>query len=217
MFRDKNFLIEKGLYPNSRDDVFFIMGSLYDDFIIKEKYTIEDKSRIESIRQYLENNRGIIAYNDYDICAVQTIINRFNDLRRKENIKENELIEEKEIINEEHNDWEDKTGIYGIYIDDKLIYIGKTTVSFKDRFKTHKRNMDNNNDSMYIYKLLKDAKNNKHSIQMRPIIILENLQMIHKKHINSKELNCMELALITAYNPIGNIEGRLKPYTFRNN
>lgn len=32
--------------------------------------------------------------------------------------------------------------IYGIYIDDKLVYIGKTTRDIQKRFKEHKRLID---------------------------------------------------------------------------
>ena len=104
------------------------------------------------------------------------------------------------------------TGIYGIYIDDKLVYIGKTTTSFEQRFKEHNKNI---NDTMYIHKLMREAKKDGLSVYMKPIITLEDLKMEGKKVINNKELECMELALITAYKPIGNIEGRIKPYVFR--
>ena len=53
------------------------------------------------------------------------------------------------------------------------------------------------------------------SVYMKPIITLEDLKMEGKRTINNKELECMELALITAYKTIGNIEGRIKPYVFR--
>lgn len=41
---------------------------------------------------------------------------------------------EAEEISKDMPDWYNKTGIYGIYSDDILIYIGKTSVSFKKRF-----------------------------------------------------------------------------------
>jgi hypothetical protein len=41
---------------------------------------------------------------------------------------------EVEEISTDVPDWYNKTGIYGIYSDDILIYIGKTSVSFKKRF-----------------------------------------------------------------------------------
>ena len=73
----------------------------------------------------------------------------------------------------------------------------------------------NINDTMYIHKLMREAKKDGLSVYMKPIITLEDLKMEGKKVINNKELECMELALITAYKPIGNIEGRIKPYVFR--
>ena len=47
--------------------------------------------------------------------------------------------------------------------------------------------------------------------------MLTPLEMENKRVINGKELNCMELALITVLQPKLNVEGRLKPYVFRNN
>jgi len=57
---------------------------------------------------------------------------------------------------------------------------------------------------------MREAKKDGLSVYMKPIITLEDLKMEGKRVINNKEL-----ALITAYKPIGNIEGRIKPYVFR--
>lgn len=37
MFRDKNFLIRNGLYPNCREDVFYIIGCIYDEVVEMKK------------------------------------------------------------------------------------------------------------------------------------------------------------------------------------
>ena len=62
---------------------------------------------------------------------------------------------------------------------------------------------------------MRETKKDGLSVYMKPIITLEDLKMEGKKVINNKELECMGLALITAYKPIGNIEGRIKRYVFR--
>lgn len=106
----------------------------------------------------------------------------------------------------------EQQGIYGIYIDNELVYIGKTEVSFKTRFKQHKDNMDNG-DTTYIYKLLREAKLNNRNIQMKPLITLDQIKVDGK--LTSKDIQAMELGLITLYQPQGNVKGRLQNYQFK--
>ena len=112
-------------------------------------------------------------------------------------------------------DWHDKTGIYGIYLDNILIYIGKTTISFRQRFQQHINRYKT--DDSYLHSLMHKAKENGKNIEFKPLIIIEDLQIANGVKINERDLNSMELALITIYQPVGNVEGRLKPYKYRNN
>lgn len=105
-----------------------------------------------------------------------------------------------------------KCGIYGIYIDDKLIYIGKTNKSFKERFQQHKYNMNDTTNLTYLYRLLRSAKQLNKNICLKPIIIVENLKIKDNIKITERDVKMMELALITIYQPEANIEGRLIPY-----
>lgn len=49
-------------------------------------------------------------------------------------------------------------GVYGIYRNGQLIYIG-STVDFNKRWNEHKRNIKNHNNSLYVYKLLNEYLN----------------------------------------------------------
>ena len=86
-------------------------------------------------------------------------------------------------------------------------------IVLKKRYNTHKNQL---NDGAHIHNLIKKYKEAGIDITFKPIVILETLQMENKRSISPKELNCMEMALIHVLQPEGNIEGRLKPYVFRN-
>lgn len=231
MFRDKNFLIEQGLYAGCREDTFYIIGEIYDEVIENKKF---DEDRIEKIRKYLDEHREIINNATYPISLTSSIIKRFKEtfIIKKEK-QEKEVKEQKqEIIEKQYRnsynirellennyvrkiktDWEDKKGVYGIYIEDNLVYIGSTYNSFKNRFIEHKKNIKGES-AQYIHKQIKKALNNNEKVEFKPMVIIEDLEMLHKRTINEKELKCMELALITAIQPKYNIAGRIQPFNF---
>lgn len=232
MFRDKDFLIEQGLYAGCREDTFYIIGEIYDEVIENKKF---DKNKIEKIREYLDKHREVINNATYPISLTSSIITRFNETfitktrQEKDNQqkqKEEEIIEKqyknsyniKELL--ENNsirriktDWENKRGVYGIYIEDNLVYIGSTYNSFKNRFIIHKQAIKGES-TQYVHKQIKEALNNNKKVEFKPIVIIEDLEMLHKRTINEKELKCMELALITAIQPKYNIAGRTQPFNF---
>lgn len=100
-------------------------------------------------------------------------------------------------------------GIYGIYCDKELIYIGKTDVSFEERFKQHKINMEQNKDQ-YLYKYMRDNKDCYY--ELKPLINVKNIKT--KEKITNKDIEMMELALITLFKPKCNIQGILQDYIF---
>ena len=232
MFRDKNFLVEKGLYEGCREDTCYIIGMIYDEVIDTGKFDIE---KIEELRTYLDKNREVISNKDYPITLTNSVIKRFKEsflIKEKEDkvkIKQEEKTVEKihcevysiqqllenHSIRKIYTDWENKTGVYGIFVEDKLMYIGSTTVSFKARFLEHKDFLKKKDDKMYLYKQLTLDLINNSKIEFRPLVIVEDLQMLHKKVINEKELKSMELALITVFQPKYNIAGRLQPFNFK--
>lgn len=88
-------------------------------------------------------------------------------------------------------------GIYGIYINDELVYIGKTENDFSKRFSNYKSEMKKK-PNRKIIQMLVDAEKGEKKIEFRQIISSKNLLM------DNKELAHLEKELIELYQPIGN-------------
>ena len=230
MFRDKNFLIERGLYEGCREDTCYIIGMIYDEVIDTGIFNLE---KIEELRIYLDKNREVINNKDYSITLTDSVVKRFKESflteKKEKEVKKKEekpiekihyevynmqYLLENNSIRKIYTDWENKTGVYGIFVEDKLMYIGSTKVSFKERFLEHKNFLKNKTNKMYLYKQLSLDLMNNYKIEFKPLVVIEDLQMLHKKVINEKELKSMELALITVFQPKYNIAGRLQPFNF---
>ena len=110
-------------------------------------------------------------------------------------------------------------GIYGIYKDEELVYIGKTTRGFEKRFLQHKYYMKfpNKSETQYdMYYELAEARAKGSCIQLRPLFIVETAQYDSLCRINNRDLESMEFALIWCYKPKYNICGVKKPYKYTN-
>ena len=119
------------------------------------------------------------------------------------------------VENKEEQQWSKQTGIYGIYVDDKLIYVGKTLTAFRTRFLSHRRKVNDVNENGRLYAYLRKAKANNQNIVFKPIIIVENL-LLHKNTIvKDRDLAFMELALIDLYKPICNTQGVYMNYSIK--
>lgn len=99
-------------------------------------------------------------------------------------------------------------GIYGIYIENELVYIGKTVRNFNDRWKEHEacvkdRNIINSNQP-YLYEAM---RNNKY--EFRKLIEFTSEVMY------DWDLQCMEFALIETHKPKYNYVGVKVPYEFK--
>ena len=208
MFRDKNFLIEKGMYPKNRSDVYWLVGTYYDDFVEKRVF---NKEEVEKSRKYLDDHRELIDNLDKSISIAQTdtILKKLEELYRKAYPNK----EDRTRLNKQSNNIKGY-GVYGIYINNELVYIGETMRSFEERFKEHKLNLRKNEEYKYIE--LNKAKNGGAKISLIPLIDVEKLleECEGKRTFSEKEVKCMELALIKMYQPKLNIEGRLKKYHF---
>jgi len=148
MFRDKKFLIEKGLYPSCRADTFYIIGSIYDE-VCENHYFDYDK--IEELRTYLDQHRELIDNATYSIVEAKYIVRKFKESFEEEKVASrinlNHLVKKYSIKNN-YKEWQKKTGVYGIFIDDTLVYIGSTKNLFnldlaliKERFMEMQVNM----------------------------------------------------------------------------
>ena len=109
------------------------------------------------------------------------------------------------------------TGIYGIYIEDELVYIGKTAQSFKGRFSSHKHLVEHPEKSETqkdMYCGLAEAKKKGLSVKMVPLFIAEVTPYVSKFKLTERDLESMEFALIHTYRPRYNIKGIIQPYRY---
>ena len=109
--------------------------------------------------------------------------------------------------------------VYGIYIDEELVYIGKTERDIKQRFREHKKNIDRMDKGEYkgsqenLYACLNEAKKQGKYVHLRPMIDLSEVKC--SIMLRDWELQAMELGLISYFRPRLNIEGTIKDYNFR--
>ena len=114
---------------------------------------------------------------------------------------------------------EECTGVYGIYLDNVLVYIGKTTRGFGKRFKEHKHFVDFPNDSETQFNMYADfaaAIEKGSSLQLRPLIIVETAKYKSLYSLTNRDIESMEFALISAFQPKYNIEGKRRAYRYTN-
>lgn len=91
-------------------------------------------------------------------------------------------------------------GIYGIYINDNLYYIGKTNC-FIDRYSLHKSHLLNGTGLKKLYTTLREAKISNSTIYFIPIMTIEDI-----KNTNFT-IEEMKNILISNLKPNGNTEG----------
>lgn len=94
-----------------------------------------------------------------------------------------------------HYDCDNKIGIYGIFIENQLVYIGKTKNSFLTRYSTHKSNIKIKKRKLYnkMYEALK-ANKEVYLLPLRFCSQEDNINQIEKNYIEK-------------YKPILNQEG----------
>ena len=106
--------------------------------------------------------------------------------------------------------WTLGKGVYGIFENEELIYVGETIASFEDRFRAHAKCIKENsiNNKMYGY-IRKNFEENK--FYMCPLVEVDrgikldgNLQL--------RDIQAIELGFITCFKPKFNVLGVLKDY-----
>ena len=100
-----------------------------------------------------------------------------------------------------------KNGVYGIYKDNVLIYIGSTIISFKKRLAEHNHSLKSSKSKLYTY-----ITCHKGDYTMRPMLIVDYIQT--KREINAEQLGWMELGLISCFRPFCNISGKNSNFIF---
>lgn len=180
-----------------------------DTYIFLERMSNGEK--YEDIREDIDNNREKYGIKTtIYLTKKETLIERLKqagiEIDEEGNIKKKR---KSKVPPEQKN-----SGIYGIYVENKLVYIGKTTVNFRTRFLQYKRNVLDGEDSK-LYNYLRKCHESGAQIIMKPLIAVEELKV--DRGITARDIKAMELALITLYQPICNVEGIYTNYNMRGN
>ena len=89
-------------------------------------------------------------------------------------------------------------GIYGIYFKDILLYIGKTTGDFNNRFSTHKNNIDNKDRTEKFYQYCYDNNISSDTLNFKILFDCKNCPL------SSEQIECLETNYINDYHPLYN-------------
>ena len=102
--------------------------------------------------------------------------------------------------------WTLGKGVYGIFEDEELIYVGETMRSFETRMKEHNdlMNQGSKTNDMYEY-----IKNNfqEYKFYMRPLVEID-LRANTNRELTQNEVYAMELGFITCFRPRFNRAGK---------
>lgn len=190
---------EKIIGHNIRNDTYLVLERIQGN----ETYT--------EIINDLNDNRDKYNIDKYcPLVKIKTIQNYLSLIGKeiKQNEKDIQTEKERSKIRESLNT---TGGIYGIYEDDKIIYIGQTK-NFWHRFGCHKSCFNDKENKSFLYSYMRKSKELGHNLRIQPIISIKNMKV--KQQITTRDLKAMELAFITLYQPICNFQGVKVPYEF---
>lgn len=156
------------------------------------------------------NGRDYFRLNSYIEIILNHMIPKTKNFIFKVKVKDKEIPKAttQSTIKIKDNRKEDVGGIYGIYENDKLVYIGMTTRSFKIRWNEHLERIKEKSDELALY-LLIDSNS---KIEFK--ILLDKNDLISDSRITKRDLQAMEFALIKEHQPRYNFAGRNQPYRF---
>ncbi len=89
-------------------------------------------------------------------------------------------------------------GIYGVYLKDQIIYVGKTTLPFSRRFTEHKRKIDKKNESEKFYTYCYENKIKSDDLDFKILFDCTDCPL------NNEQLECLETNYIEKYKPLCN-------------
>lgn len=102
-------------------------------------------------------------------------------------------------------------GIYGLYKNDQLVYVGSTCRPFKDRIITHyqgiQQAIETGKTDTFVYSLF--SQEDKISVS-----ILIDMYEVGCNQLTERDLRAMELAMITYFAPVGNVMGIKQGFRF---
>lgn len=196
--------LKDSLAPALDDDIYNIINN----FIKNKPRLINDLENLMKDKSYRYQESKL---NKKKNIAKGTIENKI-----KSNIENDNVIENNENYNA---DWLNKTGIYGIVLNDEIVYVGMTVKNFKSRFNHHIKcikSLPSISDHCYpLYAVLHEYWLKGHDIKLIPLVIVEDLPIRGRRNpIHEGNIKDMELALITYLKPRYNGEGVKKPYNY---
>ena len=100
-------------------------------------------------------------------------------------------------------------GVYALYVNNELFYIGSTMRDFSVRFKEHAENIKNNSKELYVYSLIKPND------QIECSILIDVAKLNTNSKLTRRDVESMELGLIDLYKPKGNLAGNTHQYKYR--
>ena len=101
--------------------------------------------------------------------------------------------------------WTCDKGIYGIFEEDELIYIGETMRSFESRMREHNQAMNESSSINAMYKYINQNFKEK-KFFMRPLVELGTRVNVNRE-LTQDEVFAMELGFITCFRPKFNQAG----------
>lgn len=187
----KNFLLEHSTYQVTNP--FHLEFRVYDDDLLKSK----------EFKELLAQNKTPKSWDSYKY------IRKFNFVPQSYYLEQLQYLEDTYIHPKtKKKENTSPRGVYGVYVNDKLFYIGSTNRSFSIRWAEHETNIALHNNSLFWYsKLLPTDK-----IEFKPLIDITQLKVERK--LTSDEIKVMELALIDYFKPEGNLAGKTVPFRF---
>lgn len=106
--------------------------------------------------------------------------------------------------------WTFGKGVYGIFENEELIYVGETIQSFLDRFRAHAKCVKENSSSNKMYNYIcKNFEENK--FYMRPLVEIDSRIKLDN-NLSLRDIQAIEFGFITCFRPKFNIMGISKNY-----
>lgn len=101
-------------------------------------------------------------------------------------------------------------GVYGIYVNNELVYIGMTMRDFEKRWQEHINKIKSGSNELYFYKQLQKYDE---EIKLHfKILVDASEKVIDKKSFSEDEVKSMEYALIKVLKPKYNLAGNTYDY-----
>lgn len=181
---------------------------------------IMNKRQQRQIKEYFQMKTKMTRdYNSLDnyvkivlshcVPVKENLINSFNQkIEETVQFMKEEISKKQNERQGKQGSTDDNGGIYGIYENDELVYIGMTMRSFESRWKEHKERIKNGSNELALYSLI-DANA---KIEFKKLLEVDKMNSNDK--ITKRDVQAMEFALIQEHRPKYNFAGKSQPYVF---